>query len=533
MPMQKNELQIDVLGTSIIISAEEEPEYLDKLLDTFRRAIGNVQQKSGLKDPLKTAILTGFLLCDELEKAGKPHAALAPAQSIASNEAMKIALGMISRLDDVLPDIPESTKSQAVPQSPAEKKPAALPVFKLENTVKNYAWGSTESIPAFLGKKNVSRVPWAELWMGVHPGGPSRIAKTGSSETQPLLSEMIDKDITAFLGEITAVAFGKLPFLFKVLAAAKPLSIQAHPGPEQAREGFERENRERIPLDAPARNYRDPNHKPEILCALEPFAALCGFRAAAETSYLLEIFSQESEGILKLELQRLLSSLSEDDNPYKAFLTALYRLGDEVCYTLGRYIKANCSLLVQDFPEYRDEWQLCSYLADLFPEDPGLLAPLYLNIVKLEKGEAIYLPSGVLHSYIHGMGIELMADSDNVLRGGLTSKHINEEELLRILDFSAYKPEILKAPPPNLPYFSYPTPAEEFTLSVMQGQNNPVSYNEGVPAIVLITEGTAIVSEEGDDFEMPLSKGESAFISAASRLVFHGSFTAYIASCRS
>lgn len=529
--MAKSDLRIDILGTVITISADEKPEYLKKLLDKYRQTIENVQRISGLRDPLKAAVLTGFLLCDDLEKAagsGMKNGA----DSGDSGEAEKLTLGMISLLDEAL----KVTSGAETPQPVVGAANGAVgdSIFKLQNTVKNYEWGSSEWLPDFLGEKNRSRIPWAELWMGVNPAGPSRVAGAEGL----LLSELIGRNPQALLGRETAETYGKLPFLFKVEAAEKPLSIQTHPSREQAREGFERENREGILLDAPNRNYRDANHKPEIFCALNPFAALCGFRKPLEIKTLIDILSrgytQGGEGALKNGLESLVSAL-ENENPLKAFLAALFSLGREAREALGFFIKARRSLLERDFPEYRDEWELCAYLANLYPGDPGIIAPLYLNIIELAPGQAMYLPAGVFHAYIHGMGVELMADSDNVLRGGLTSKHVDADELFKILSFSEYKPEILKVPDPVPPMYTYPAPSREFALSVLHGSGGVIPYTETGPSIVLVTGGSAAVNVPGGGGETILARGESAFIPAGVKagLEFSGTFTAYVAACRS
>ncbi|MCL2381597.1 MAG: mannose-6-phosphate isomerase, class I [Treponema sp.] len=543
--MTKNDLRIDILGTSIAISADEEPEYLRALLSRYREAVEKVQRIAGLKDPLKIAVLTGFLLCDDLQKAG--NTAFGERDL---SDVERLTLGMISRLDEVLKAPPQEAAAEPEPEpepeaeagveaSAAGQLPLAA-VFKLQNTVKHYEWGSPEWIPALLGQKNVSRLPYAELWMGAHPAGPSR-ATLGGKESVPL-PELIAGDPEAFLGTEAAKNSGRLSFLQKVLAAAKPLSIQAHPNRTQAREGFDRENREGIPLDAPDRNYRDSNHKPEILCALTPFVALCGFREAQNINYLLSILSEDTgradnADALRAGFKSLVSALEwEGEHPLKAFLAALFSLDEEARAALGPFIQSRQPRLEKDFPEYRDEWALCSYLAGLYPRDPGIIAPLYLNVVKLAPGQAIYLPPGVLHAYIHGMGVELMADSDNVLRGGLTSKYVDSHELLRILEFSPYTPDILAIPEPEPEWFTYPAPAEgEFALSVMRGRDSSLPYCQSGASIVLVTEGEAVLSSPaarggGTEVEMVLSKGQSVFIGAGTSLVFSGTFTAYAAS---
>ena len=543
--MAKSDLRIDILGTSITISADEEAAYLNTLLSKYRAAVENVQRASALNDPLKIAVLTGFLLCDDLYKAGTP-----PSGDRESGELEQITLGMISRLEEVL-QVSGTVDPPYRPDSASPHTETELTVidtfFKLQNTVKNFEWGSPKWLPELMGQKNLSRIPWAELWMGVHPAGPSRVIMPDGQG--PLLSELIGGDPETFLGKETAETFGKLPFLFKVVAAAKPLSIQAHPNKKQAQEGFDRENRAGIPLDAPTRNYRDSNHKPEILCALSPFAALCGFREAKEISAFITILHAKSDGPLKSDLERLLSALEQTgrdahaagENPLKAFLGVLFSLSAETFRALGLLLKNRQPLLEKDFPQYKDEWDLCSYFFSLYPGDSGVLAPLYLNIIELAPGEAIYLPAGVLHAYLHGMGIELMADSDNVLRGGLTPKHVDVDELLRILDFSAYKPDVLTLPDPVPALFTYPAPAGDFALSLMHGsdaapcQGKEASILKEAPilkeaSIVMVSKGSATLTGK-NGARMTLNAGESVFIPAGEKagVVFSGTFTAYAA----
>ena len=256
--MAKSDLHIDILGTSITIATDEEPEYLTSLLSKYRAAVENIQRASGLKDPLKIAILTGFLLCDDLQKAGTVPAA----SDKESGELEQLTLGMISRLDElfklsdtdaapqeVLPpptveppldDHNAESAEEEIPPAADTVPPVPAALFKLKNTVKNFDWGSPEWIPALMEQKNLSRIPWAELWMGVHPAGPSRIVLPDGESS--LLSDLIGSNPETFLGAETAKAFGKLPFLLKIEAVAKPLSVQAHPNQRQAQEGFLREN---------------------------------------------------------------------------------------------------------------------------------------------------------------------------------------------------------------------------------------------------------------------------------------------------
>ena len=516
--MAKSDLRIDILGTTINISADEDPAYLNKLLEKYRRTIDNVQRLTGIKDPLKTAVLTGFLLSDELEKAGQGLTQNSSGSNDESAEAEKLAMGIISRLDEMVSET-ETIYETQIPAS----------VFKLKNTVKHYEWGSPEWIPALLGQDNISRIPWAELWMGVNAAGPSRAAAALSAgikkeDSPPLLSELIARDSEAMIGKTCAEKYGSLPYLFKIIAVAKPLSIQAHPSSDKAKEGFDRENAEGLPMDAPNRNYRDGRHKPELICALKPFAALCGFREKEEILSLLGIICQISGEALKTDLEKLMAALEQEtENPYKAFLSEFFSIKSR---ELGSFMIKKQPLLERDFPEYRGEWKLCSYLASIHPADNAAIAPIFLNTLELKPGEAMYIPPGVMHAYLYGLGIELMADTDNVLRGGLTAKHVDREELLRILDFSGHKPEILQAS--GLSRFSYPARYEEFTLTVLKGRGDSVTYSETGPSIVFITEGSANVAVCGEK-TLEIKTGESAFIPAGKETVFSGNYSAYIA----
>ena len=399
--------------------------------------------------------------------------------------------------------------------------------IRLKNQFRHYDWGSYDFIPDFLGFENSQNLPWAEMWMGSHPGAPSMVEKDG---TLISLGNLIAENTEYCLGKRGAEKYGQLPFLFKLLAAGKPLSIQAHPPEGKASEGFHRENREGLPLDAPNRNYRDTRHKPEIICALNSFAALCGFRKKEEIYSLIEIISKISDGELKQSMEKLMSALKQEaENPLRTFIkTFITEFSGS--HELGQLLIKRQALLERDFPEYKGEWKICSYLASLYPADGSVIAPLFLNILELKPGEAMYIPTGILHAYIYGFGIELMADSDNVIRGGLTAKHIDREELLKILDFSEYQPEIIKAPDssPGPFHSSYPARYEEFTLSVMKSQGDRVFYSETGPSIVMVSEGNAAVAS-GNDTLLEMKTGESIFIPAGKDLFFSGTFNAFAA----
>ncbi|MDR1277532.1 MAG: mannose-6-phosphate isomerase, class I [Treponema sp.] len=405
-------------------------------------------------------------------------------------------------------------------------------LFKLKNTVKHYDWGSPAYIPRLLGISGKG-LPWAELWMGVHPGGPSETEFRG----KPLgLAELIGGDPKTFLGEKAAEQFGALPFLFKFLAASKPLSIQAHPNQEQAWRGFDRENREGIALNAPNRNYKDSNHKPEILCALSPFAAMCGFREPEEIRRGLARFLGGASPSLRQGMSPLPRALAGEtagavSQVLRNFFSALFTLSAGTRQELTRYIKTlGAGAAKTDAGTGEAVNKYMAVFAEHYPGDPAIIAPLYLNLLELRPGEAVYLEAGVLHAYIEGFAVELMANSDNVLRGGLTPKHIDVPELMRIIDFSPRRPEI-QSPGESAPlWYSYAAPCGEFSLSVMNSRDEERPFPGTGPAILAISRGQARFFAGGKTVN--LSPGESVFIpprSPGELLSYAGAFTAYVA----
>jgi mannose-6-phosphate isomerase len=291
--MPNGDLHLNILGTSFSISTDEEPAYLEELFGFYKEAINDTIRKTGMTDSLQIAILTGFLLCDDLKKKERNISAPPDKAGEDGAAAEKLTMDLIARIDGVLDH---------------GKPPAGYRIYKLVNQVKHYDWGSPDGIPALLGMDNNEGRPWAELWMGVHPGGPSEITDRG---TRFSLKDLIDTDPRRYLGGEVYETFGALPFLFKVLAAGKPLSIQAHPNREQAKRGFERENARGLPPDSPERNYRDPNHKPELVCALGPFTAMCGFRKPKEIALGLDEFLKEAPPPLKEGLRPLALGLAD------------------------------------------------------------------------------------------------------------------------------------------------------------------------------------------------------------------------------
>lgn len=339
--------------------------------------------------------------------------------------------------------------------------------------------------------------------MGAHPAGSSRITSGGE---QIPLREYIRQNPARALGR-AATRFGnELPFLLKVLAAEQPLSIQAHPSAEQARQGFERENQAGIPMDSPLRNYRDPNHKPEMICALTPFLAMCGFRPYAEVA----------GNFRKCGLSPYFSGLGKlDDNPashvFQRFILQVLSLGGKNKRDVLEALDDSLQKGSEGNEGIRRAYQ---FLKAHYPDDPGLLAPLFLNIFNLQPGEALYLGAGVMHAYLEGSGIEVMANSDNVLRGGLTQKHIDLDELARVLDFSPYESGKFRPGKGFEDSYAYPVFASEFNLRRMDLMpGSPVLIStEGLPIILLSETDSLMVS--WDDSAISIGRGGSAFVGA-------------------
>lgn len=370
---------------------------------------------------------------------------------------------------------------------------------KLENVIQDYPWGSPSLIPDLLGISNYAGTPYAELWMGSHPRGPSKLAIPSGID----LNSAIKAAPGDFLGPAADRFPEGLPFLFKVLAAAQPLSIQAHPNRRQAREGFAREEAEGIPVDAFERNYRDKNHKPEIICALTPFTAMCGFRAPEEirqwySSIVPELYRSEiapnTAGQSESEwLQRFFENVMNLPQKAKtALIEALHSWAESAQY---------------DYPEA----QLIHRFYEHHGVNVGVQAPLFLNVVKLEPGQALYQPAGVLHAYVEGMGVELMANSDNVLRGGLTKKHVDVPELLKVLSFEARPADVLVGQKENGNLRRYPVPIDEFELQQcsVSGDSTVLRSARTSIEIGICTGGELNIATEAGSDPLNILRGES------------------------
>lgn len=379
-----------------------------------------------------------------------------------------------------------------------------MEIYRLENVIQPYAWGSRTAIAELTGQPVPSDHPQAELWMGTHPKGPSTVLFHG--ERLPL-QRLVQRHPIEILGKSTVEKFDStLPYLFKVLAAAQPLSIQAHPSQSQALEGFDRENRMGIPLDAPNRNYRDSNHKPEIICALTPFWGMNGFR---DLEKVLQLMTPVCPKVLEKALSEF--QRSGGRGLRDLFETMMKLSADQKASACVEIIE-KAEFLKGSSPVY--EWMI--KLADAYPGDLGILSPALLNLVRLEPGQAMYLPAGQLHAYLDGVGIELMANSDNVLRGGLTPKHIDVDELLRVVRFEPTPVDIIEANPLRPGEAVYPCPAEEFALSRIQATGDQPYLSSGSRSVELLlcASGEGTIYCEGSTEAMAVGKGDSFLVPA-------------------
>jgi mannose-6-phosphate isomerase len=390
----------------------------------------------------------------------------------------------------------------------------------LENSIQEYRWGSHTAIQQLMGKMQTD-APWAELWMGAHPKAPSRVNIDGKWIGLDALIRQFPDEI---LGAAAASRFNNtLPFLFKILAADEPLSLQVHPDQTRARSGFARENALGIPIGDPARNYRDPSHKPECLCALTPFTVLKGFRGIDEIHSILKRLCPHGFASLIQETATPVSKnlkyvYDNEKQPVDHAVRQFYAL----LLALPTYQKT--AIIAEAAKNARQDAAgdpICAWVDRLYqyyPEDIGILAPALMNLITLTPGQALFLESGELHAYLQGMGIEIMANSDNVLRGGLTVKHMDTNELLSVVRFDSTPIEILipEAMAPN--EFRYPVQTEEFVLSMIDIDKS-ITYS--APAdrsveMLLCTRGNARLVYPGPGGEITLRPGGSVIAPAIS-----------------
>lgn len=382
----------------------------------------------------------------------------------------------------------------------------------MRNRIRPYAWGSRTAIAELTGAPSPSPHPQAELWMGAHPDDPSVLLSPAGEQS---LLDVVRADPAGALGPAVADAFGgRFPFLLKVLAAAEPLSLQAHPSAELARRGFEAEEAAGIARSDPNRNYTDPWPKPELICALTELRALCGF---AEPQHTVAVLGEL--GVPALEHYLGLLSGQPDAEGTRALFSTLITIPQGAVTQVLDAVLAACVTKVREATSrYLVHYRTALELSERYPGDAGVLASLMLNHVTLNPGEALYLHAGNLHAYLSGTGVEIMGNSDNVLRGGLTPKHVDVPELMRVLDFTPGPVSVLTgdavsgdaAPGGEIVYRS---PATEFRLSHLTVGDAAVTLTHAGPQVALVIEGAAAFAA-ADGTRIDAARGQSVWIAA-------------------
>lgn len=380
-------------------------------------------------------------------------------------------------------------------------------IFKLKGKVQNYAWGGTEFIPKLLGNK-VTGSKNAEYWLGAHNNAPSQVITDIEKKS---LNTFLGENLTESLGYSISQKFGRLPYLFKVLDVKEMLSIQVHPTKKEAEKGFKRENKLGIPVDAPNRNYKDDNHKPEIMVALSEFWLLHGFLTeeklinnldqVPELKPLIGLF--QSKGYFGLYKKVMTEPHEDTVNTLRPLIDRILPL-----YRSGKLMKSS--------PDYWAAKTVVSNNNDISNLDKGIYSIYFFNLLKVDKGDAVFQDAGIPHAYLEGQNMELMANSDNVLRGGLTPKHVDVKELLKHVVFKPTVPNIIKGDLQNDGLERiYKSPAPDFELSQIILKNEQVYHSKNkTVSIIIVFEGNGVLSENGK--KLHLNKGESALILADS-----------------
>lgn len=375
-------------------------------------------------------------------------------------------------------------------------------LYPVKGKVQHYSWGGFDYIPQMLGVSNTVLQPYAEYWLGAHPNHPSIVVSGNGEHT---LYDLINQHKEALLGPATRNKFGSLPFLLKVLDVRQMLSIQVHPDKASAKVGYQKENEAGIALTAYNRNYKDENHKPELMVALSDFWLLHGFKpeeqlnsmlaSVPELAFLLPVFEQGGyEELYRVVMSMEQAKVNEVIRPVAERVMPLYERNE-----LTRD--------AEDFWAARAIQTFCK--GDHY--DRGIFSIYLFNLVHLKRGEGIYQPEGIPHAYLEGQNVEIMANSDNVLRAGLTDKYIDVPELLKYVRFEATHPDVIKPSPEGEVWFA--PPVEEFVLTQYQSAGGEEkTFATTGPEIILVTEGTIVVSSNGE--QLTLNKGEAAFVPA-------------------
>ncbi len=379
----------------------------------------------------------------------------------------------------------------------------AQQMFLLEGKVQHYAWGGFNYIPQLLALDNTEKKPFAEYWLGAHPNHSGQLLLENDTVA---LNQFIEQNKLATLGEAVATRFGSLPFLLKVLDVRQMLSIQVHPSKASAEEGFKKENAHGIPVTAAHRNYKDDNHKPELMVALSDFWLLHGFKPAEELVETLaaipdfdfltdEFAARDYKGLYEMVMLMDQQRVNEVLGPVIDRIMPLYKNGEllksQESFWAARAVETFC----------KDG----NY-------DRGIFSIYFFNLVHLKKGEGIYQPAQMPHAYLEGQNVEIMANSDNVLRAGLTDKHIDVPELLRHVRFQETVPNILGSAAEVAKENSFPSPAAEFELYQYHLESESINLVSYSAEILLVLNGEAQI--QSGDQSINLTKGKAAFINA-------------------
>ena len=383
-------------------------------------------------------------------------------------------------------------------------------VHKLQGTVQHYSWGGTTFLPKLLSIENPNHKPFAEYWLGIHAGGPASIEV---NQQAVFLSNAIATDPKAALSEPVFNHFGGLPYLFKVLDVKDMLSIQVHPTKDYAKIAFEKEEAAGIALNAPNRNYKDTNHKPEIMLAMSEFWLLHGFKSEAKILETLESIA-EFQVLVPLYKTEGLKGLYQ-------FLMEMEQA--QVDSLLSPVVKRALRNKQEDKVDRNapDWWvaKLYENAAGILPIDKGVFSIYLFNIVCVMPGQGIFQDAGVPHAYLEGQNVELMANSDNVLRGGLTPKHIDVEELIHNIKFESIEPVIIEGTKPCMGESVYPAPVQDFGIaSITLDGSNSYSYEAESMDMFLVVEGGCVVNNQ-----MTIKTGEAFVVFPGNKLNIHAS----------
>ena len=369
-------------------------------------------------------------------------------------------------------------------------------LFSLDNSIQPYDWGSKKALNELFGIANPDNQPQAEIWMGAHPGAPSKVLL---DEEVITLDAFIASAPDSILGKTVASRFSKkLPYLFKVLSAAAPLSIQVHPNKQQAEAGYEKDNQAGLAPSAPNRNYRDDNHKPELMYALTPFRAMCGFRQPTQIEELFCLIKHPQVDVLVNTLR---------SGGLQNFWQQLLELPEAPLHEI-----IDQALTLAEHNQHPAIQEL-KRLNAFYPGDAGVFSPMILNLIDMVPGEAIYLDAGTPHAYLEGTGMEIMANSDNVLRGGLTSKHMDVAELMATMNFDVTDVEdFMVRPQQQGDQFDFPVPVPDFAFGIIPVETEAAVNASGSVEIIFCIEGNITIEVNGDN--QLLSPGKACLITA-------------------